>query len=250
MTEGSTSPRRFPRVSVDLTDESSAQRLLDLSLGGMRVQSIVAIHLDQASAFPLPMAEGAVRLKGRVVWARCTGDEEFPYEYGVEFESMGPGVLEQLQAFMMSRGLAKEPPVEVDAAEIERLGRRIIQLERELIATRRKGSGSLKHLAFDPDGLPAAGADEPQDESAKEAQPTRFEAKRFARLVMLGQPLMPLVADPAARVQNESFRCVAAAFSDSFDVATLEARLDGTLNQGIVMRALHSFYELGCIDFA
>ena len=138
----------------------------------------------------------------------------------------------------------------MDAAEIERLGRRIIQLERELSSSRRSGSGSHGHVALDPDGMPTVCADEPRDEWPKEAEPTRFEAKRFARLVMLGQPLMPLVADSAARVQNEQFRCVAAAFSDSFDVATLEARLEGRLNRGIIMRALHSFYERGCIDFA
>ena len=106
-------------------------------------------------------------------------------------------------------------------------------------------SGTRQTLGLSPQHTPALAATDVAQDLA-----TRFDPRRFARLVALGQPLMPMVEEPAAHLEGEAHRKIARAFSASFDLDHLERKLGGSISEGDIMKSLFSFYDKGLIDFA
>jgi hypothetical protein len=255
---GSNGIRAHQRVPLNMVNATRTERLGDISLGGMLVQSATALRIGDNFGATLPSPLGLVKLQGRIVRARCTGLEEFPFEYGLQFTNLDDESRDRVKAFI------DEQVRDMEAADIEsgeQIGAlldRISELQREVDIARSTAARMAAEAAFrdEQSGGDRAPGTPPQHPPAHPLSDvaqdlaTSFDPRRFARLVALGQPLMPLVEEPSAHVEGETLSTVSSAFSASFNLTTLEAKLGTTLTKGDIMQSLFTFYEKGLIDFA
>lgn len=236
MNQGLEGIRRHRRYRLDIDNRAGGQRLKDMSLGGMRVQSTRALSLDETIEISLSGPAGPMVLRGTVVRARCTGLDDLPYEYGLIFAEVTEETAARMKAFLDARGREEEAFTAIEPGELESLRDRISELESELISARERAARLAEHGVVGG-ASPAA------------VPTTRFERDRFARLVEAGQPLMLLVERPDTYLSGRLNQALAGAMTSTFDLERLTRKLDQTSPAALVS-ALFAFYERDLIDFA
>lgn len=101
-------------VTGDVT-ASHDVHILDLSLGGARVEHTIILRPGSSCYLRLPLKEQVVTVMGRVVWSRAIGRATvnpsgtgLVYQSGVEFGALSPEANSLLEAFLEAQ--AGNPP--------------------------------------------------------------------------------------------------------------------------------------------
>jgi len=246
--------RKHRRVSIDIWNGPGEPRLRDISISGLRAQSKVPLHIDQRIEVDLPAPGRMLKLRGRIVRARLTGLKDHPYEYGVELDALAPDEHDLVLRFIAERGQGEEPVTQVDGAELETLTSRVQELEQELAQLRfdtveiepPAEVHPVKSARVEAKNLKTQEVPQVKEDDLR----TNFDRGRFSRLLALGQPLMPLVDEPATELGDKLHQLVARTFSECFDFATLKQKLPGSLTNETIVGALFVCYERHLIDFA
>ncbi|OGB91576.1 MAG: hypothetical protein A3G35_06535 [candidate division NC10 bacterium RIFCSPLOWO2_12_FULL_66_18] len=109
------SKRRYARLTFKeaVTGDVTARHdvhILDLSLGGARVEHTSILRPGSSCYLRLPLKEQVVTVMGRVVWSTAVGRATanpggtgMVYQSGVEFGALAPEAHALLSAFLESR---------------------------------------------------------------------------------------------------------------------------------------------------
>lgn len=107
--------RRYARLTFKepVTGDVTASHdvhILDLSLGGARVEHTIILRPGGSCYLRLPLKEQVVTVMGRVVWSRAIGRATanpsgtgLVYHSGLEFGALAPEAHSHLTAFLESR---------------------------------------------------------------------------------------------------------------------------------------------------
>src|SRR5574341_1306696 len=116
MTPPSNGKRRYGRLTLKepVTDQITASHdvhILDLSLGGARVEHTTILRPGSTCQIRLPLKDQAVTIVCHVVWSKAVGRAEGPqrgtgllFQSGLEFSTLTPEVQKLLTAFLEFQG--------------------------------------------------------------------------------------------------------------------------------------------------
>lgn len=237
--------RKFRRFGVDLKSVDGQFWVRDISFGGMRALSSKKLYVDDPVECELESCHGAIVLEGRVAWARRSGREDFSVQYGIELKPPTREASLRLRMLLydLSEQGAEQQEGPVDFIEVERLKDRLSELEGDS----RPGAAFQQNGSLGEERARDAELDEEGEESRFL---TEFDAERFAHLVVLGQPMMALVENPAQRLEAPGLDVVAEAFSLCFDLKDVQEVVGSSLTQESIVESLFVFYQRDLIDFA
>jgi hypothetical protein len=101
-----TERRRYPRFELSQAlayrwgVTKGTLRTVDLSLGGVKIQTDSRMPADERLDLILLLDYGAVRLVGKTVWAKAKALPHRKFDVGISFETISHHVLERLDRFL------------------------------------------------------------------------------------------------------------------------------------------------------